>query len=173
MLRSEIHVNGPADRLLYEGLPLLRPVLEELGEKALLIGGLATAAWLTARPVGLPARATRDVDLGIDHVALGISRNRARIQPLLREHEFEPGYRGEGFRFARETNEGPFVVDLLVAPEHPGKSLRSLSQACRPSRHPGSPTPSAAALCPSNSSSSVPSALSFSFRPCNSMPPMS
>jgi hypothetical protein len=47
MLRCEIPILSDADRLLYEGLPLLIPVLDELGEGALLIGGLATMAWLS------------------------------------------------------------------------------------------------------------------------------
>ena len=72
MLRCEIPVKSDADRLLYEGLPPLMPVLDQLGEGALLIGGLATMAWLSARPVGLPIRATRDVDLGMDRAALGL-----------------------------------------------------------------------------------------------------
>lgn len=116
MLRYEIAVHSGADRLLYEGLPLLRPVLDGLGDGAVLIGGLATAAWLTERPVGLPVRATRDIDLGINRLALGISRNRAAVKPLLREHGFDPGYADEEFRFARETNAGTLVVDVLVAP---------------------------------------------------------
>jgi hypothetical protein len=116
MLRCEIDVRSGADRLLYEGLPLLAPVLDELGDGALLIGGLATAVWLTARPVGLPVRATRDIDLGIDRRALGITRERTPVKPLLRKHEFDPGYAGEEFRFARKTSAGTFVVDLLVAP---------------------------------------------------------
>lgn len=116
MLRTEIKVRTEADRLLYEGLPHLRPVLKQLGDKALLIGGLAAAAWLNERPVGLPVRPTRDVDLGIDRVALGTNRNRATIQPLLKEHKFEPGFGDEEFRFWTPTEHGPFVVDLLVAP---------------------------------------------------------
>lgn len=116
MLRSEIKVTTAADRLLLEGLPRLQPVLDELGDRALLIGGLATAAWLTAHPVDLPVRATRDVDLGIDRLALGITRSKALIQPLMRRHEFVPGYDNEDFRFARSTDHGTFVVDVLVAP---------------------------------------------------------
>lgn len=116
MLRSEIKVTTAADRLLLEGLPHLQPILDELGDRALLIGGLATAAWLTAHPVDLPVRATRDVDLGIDRLALGITRSKARIQPLMRRHEFAPGYDNEDFRFARSIARGAFVVDVLVAP---------------------------------------------------------
>lgn len=116
MLRCEIPVKSEADRLLYEGLPPLMPVLDQLGEGALLIGGLATMAWLTARPVGLPIRATRDVDLGIDRAILGLRGDRAIVGKLLRAHGFKPGYAEEAFRFARETPAGVFVVDLLVAP---------------------------------------------------------
>lgn len=111
-----IKVTTAADRLLLEGLPHLQPILDELGDRALLIGGLATAAWLTAHPVDLPVRATRDVDLGIDRVALGITRSQARIQPLMRQHQFAPGYGNEDFRFARGMDHGTFVVDVLVAP---------------------------------------------------------
>jgi hypothetical protein len=116
MLRCEIPVKSDADHLLYEGLPPLMPVLDELGEGALLIGGLATMAWLAARPVGLPIRATRDVDLGIDRAILGLRGDRAIVGKLLRAHGFKPGYAEEAFRFARETPAGVFVVDLLVAP---------------------------------------------------------
>jgi hypothetical protein len=115
MLDFEIEVRSPADRLLYEGLPLLSPALDELGDGALLIGGLAVAAWLDARPVGLPFRPTRDVDLGIDRRGLRITRDRQVVGPLLRALEFWPGYNEEEFRFARETSAGLFVVDCLVA----------------------------------------------------------
>lgn len=116
MIRCEIPIAGPADRLLAHGLNLLTPVLDELGDGALLIGGLAVAAWLTARPVARPIRATRDVDLGIDRVALGLKGRRTLVADLLAEHDFQAGYSEEAFRFARETGEGSFVVDLLVAP---------------------------------------------------------
>jgi len=115
MLDFEIEVRSPADSLLYEGLPLLAPALDELGDGALLVGGLAVAAWLDAHPVGLPFRPTRDVDLGIDRQALRITRDRQVVGPLLRASEFRPGYSGEEFRFARETSAGLFVVDCLVA----------------------------------------------------------
>jgi hypothetical protein len=69
MRRYEIPVHSPADEVLYDGLPELAPVLAALGRGALLIGGLASAAWLSSRPVGLPVRATRDIDLGIDRLA--------------------------------------------------------------------------------------------------------
>lgn len=115
MLAYAIHVQSPADEVLYEGLPHLAPVLEEFGSGALLIGGMAAIAWLTACPVGLPVRATRDIDLGINAVKLGISKDHAPVQPLLKKHGFKPGFGGESFRFSRHTSHGPFVVDLLVA----------------------------------------------------------
>jgi hypothetical protein len=138
MLRCEIPVKSDADRLLYEGLPLLIPVLDELGEGALLIGGLATMAWLSPRPVGLPIRATRDVDLGMDRAVLGLRGDRAIIAKLLREHDFKPGYAEEAFRFARETPAGMFVVDLLIAP--------GASRAQPPILEPGIPSLAAPGL---------------------------
>ena len=54
-----LRVAGPADRLLIAGLVELQPVIEELGDGALLIGGIATTAWLQASPVEVPIRATR------------------------------------------------------------------------------------------------------------------
>jgi hypothetical protein len=115
MLRYEIDVSSPADHVLFDGLPVLQPVLDQLGPHALLIGGLVTAAWLDARPIGLPVRATRDIDLGIDRVGLGIRRGQAPIAPLLRAQQFAPGFNGEDFRFSHDTERGPLVVDLLVA----------------------------------------------------------
>lgn len=114
-MRYEITVSGDADRVLYEGLPSLQPVLDRLGPGARLIGGLASAAWLAARPVGVPIRPTRDVDLGIDRVGVGIRRDRAVVGPLLVAQDFASGFGGEPFRFWRETGPGAFVVDLLVA----------------------------------------------------------
>lgn len=115
MLRYEINVASPADEVLFDGLPHLQPVLDRLGPQALLVGGLAAAAWLDARPIGLPIRATRDVDLGIDRHGLGIRRGQAPIAPLLRDQGFAPGFADEEFRFSYNTPRGPFVVDLLVA----------------------------------------------------------
>jgi hypothetical protein len=114
-MRYEIEVVSDADRVLYEGLPSLQPVLDRLGPSARLIGGLAGAAWLAERPVGVPIRATRDVDLGIDRVGVGITRARTVVGPLLAAHDFASGFGGEPFRFWRETERGAFVVDLLVA----------------------------------------------------------
>ena len=138
MLEFEISVRGEADQLLYEGLPLLAPVLKELGDGAVLIGGLATAAWLTACPVGLPVRATRDIDLGIDRTMLGLRGDRSVVGTLLTEHGFHSGYNGEAFRFAQTTSIGDFVVDLLVAP---GASRRE-----PPIIEPGLPTLAAPGL---------------------------
>lgn len=128
MLEFEIEVRTPADRLLYEGLPLVAPALEKLGDGALLVGGLAVAAWLDAYPVGFPFRPTRDVDLGIDRQALRITRERRVVGPLLRELDFRPGYNEEEFRFARETSAGVFVVDCLVAKGASREQPRSSSR---------------------------------------------
>lgn len=138
MLRCELSVTGPTDRLLAQGLPLLAPVLEQLGDGALLIGGLSVTAWLTARPVEMPTRATRDVDLGIDRLALGLTGSKAFVADLLREQEFKAGYSEEAFRFVRATSEGSFVVDLLVAP--------GASRAQPPIVEPGLPTLAAPGL---------------------------
>jgi len=115
MLEFEIEVSSPADCLLYEGIPLIAPALDALGTGALLIGGLATAAWLSAHPVGIAPRATRDLDLGIDRQTLRITRSRRVVGPILQAADFTPGFGGEEFRFARETPQGDFVVDCLVA----------------------------------------------------------
>jgi hypothetical protein len=138
VLRCEIAVVGEADRLLYEGLPLLMPVLDELDDGALLIGGLATTAWLLNRPVGMPTRATRDVDLGMNRAVLGLQGDRALVANLLKKHHFEPGYAGEAFRFSRSTESGEFVVDLLVAP--------GASRSDPPIVEPGIPTLAAPGL---------------------------
>ena len=111
-----INVTGPADRLLFEGLPYLQPAIEELGDGAMLIGGLATATWIEASDIGLPMRATHDVDLGIDRRRLRLSANSKKVQPLLRQQGFEPLVGDQQFRFVRDTAAGEFLVDLLVAP---------------------------------------------------------
>lgn len=45
---SRIDVTGPADRLLFAGLPHLQPVIDDLGDGVMLIGGLAATAWTGA-----------------------------------------------------------------------------------------------------------------------------
>jgi hypothetical protein len=61
MPRLVLQVAGPADCLLLAGLTHLRPVIDELSDGALLVGGLATIAWLHASPIDVPVRTTRDV----------------------------------------------------------------------------------------------------------------
>jgi hypothetical protein len=111
-----IEVSGPADRLMFEGLPHLQPVIDELADGAMLIGGLAATAWIGASNIGLPMRATRDVDLGIDRRGLRLSANRRKVVPLLQKHGFESLGGDAQFRFVRKTAAGEFLVDLLVAP---------------------------------------------------------
>jgi hypothetical protein len=111
-----IAVAGPTDRLLLAGLRRVSPVLDELGPGAMIIGGLMVRLWLHARPIDLPARATPDIDLGIDKRVLRISGTKRVIGPLLEEHGFEPGYRGEPFRYFRnEEGLGTIIVDLVIA----------------------------------------------------------
>lgn len=111
-----IEVTSPADRLLFEGLPHLQPVLESLGSGAMLIGGLAATAWIGASDVDLPMRATRDVDLGIDRRGLRLTASRSKVVPLLRKAGFESMGGNASFRFVKEMPAGEFIVDLLVAP---------------------------------------------------------
>lgn len=111
-----IDVTSPADRLLYEGLPHLQPVVESLGGGAMLIGGLAATAWVGASDASLQMRATRDVDLGIDRRGLHLTANRSKVVPLLRKAGFESMGGDASFRFIKETPAGEFIVDLLVAP---------------------------------------------------------
>jgi hypothetical protein len=170
MLDFEITVRTPADRLLYEGLPVLAPALDRLGDGALLTGGLAVAAWLDAYPVGLPARATRDVDLGIDRQGLRITGDRAVVGPLLRDLDFRPGYADEQFRFARETDAGLFVVDCLVAKGASRTQPPSVERGMARSLRPGSPTPSRVAPSPCVSRSRTASAGSSSYGQPRSTP---
>ena len=116
MLELRILVAGEADRLLFEGLPYLEPVFAELGDGAIVIGGIATTAWIETSNLDLPMRATRDVDLGIDRQGLRLGSSKPRVQPLLREQGFEPLLGDHRFRFERETPAGKFLLDLLVAP---------------------------------------------------------
>jgi hypothetical protein len=111
-----IDATGPADRLLFEGLPHLQPVIDELGDGAMLIGGLAATAWVGASEIGLPMRPTRDVDLGIDRRGLRLTASRSRVVPLLRDGGFESMGGDASFRFVKDTPAGEFIVDLLVAP---------------------------------------------------------
>lgn len=111
-----IDVTGPADRLLFEGLPHLQPVIDELGDGTMLIGGLAATAWIGASDIGLPMRATRDVDLGIDRRGLRLTATHSKVVPLLRDSGFESMGGDASFRFVKETPAGEFIVDLLVAP---------------------------------------------------------
>jgi len=62
----------------------------------------------------LPLRATRDVDLGIDRVALGLTGRARRVGPLLERHDFSHRAGDEPFRFRRTTGAGDFLVDLLL-----------------------------------------------------------
>jgi hypothetical protein len=81
-----------------------------------VIGGLATAAWLYARPVDLPTRLTPDVDLGINKRVLGLTSRESRLKPLLEAAGFKSGYADEEFRFWKKVGSAQetFVVDLLV-----------------------------------------------------------
>ncbi|HEX3608683.1 MAG TPA: hypothetical protein VHU14_03285 [Solirubrobacterales bacterium] len=112
----KIDVSGPADHLLFEGLPHLQPVIDELGDGALLIGGLAATAWIGASEIGLPMRVTRDVDIGIDRRGLHLTAETRKVVPLLREQGFESLGGKRQFRFVKKTPAGEFLVDLLVAP---------------------------------------------------------
>ena len=113
-MQYEIRVDGGANQILYEGIPTLRPVLERLNSTALLIGGLATAAWIENRPIGLQPRVTNDLDLGINRVSLTEAGRDLKVRELLIDAGFSPGYGDEPFRFSRDTSKGPFVVDLLI-----------------------------------------------------------
>lgn len=114
MPRLVLSVDRPVERVLLAGLPHLLPVVEELAGGVMLIGGLATTAWLASSPLELPLRATRDVDLGIDRVALGLTGGARRIVPLLERHDFSRRVGDESFRFRRTTGAGDFLVDLLL-----------------------------------------------------------
>lgn len=116
MERAVIAVSGEADRLVADGLEELRPVLAGLRRGVLIIGGLMTRIWLHARPIGVPARATADVDLGIDRRALGLVGDRKVVEPLLRAAGFEPRLGNEEFRFEKDLDGRTFPVDLGIAP---------------------------------------------------------
>lgn len=112
--RVVVAVEGPADRLLVRGLAELEPALARLADSALLIGGLMTKLWLHARPIDVPARATADVDLGIDRRGLGLTGDRKLVEPLLRDLDFHHRAGDDEFRFTKEIDGNAFVVDLLV-----------------------------------------------------------
>jgi hypothetical protein len=116
MPELRIDASGPADRLMFEGLPHLQPVIDQLGGGAMLIGGLAATAWIGASDIGPPMRATRDVDLGIDRRGLRLTASRRRVAPLLETNGFQSLGGNASFRFAKKTPAGEFIIDLLVAP---------------------------------------------------------
>jgi hypothetical protein len=109
-----INVASEADRLLLAGLPHLDAILEKTRDGVLVIGGLATAAWLHSSEVDLPIRPTRDVDLGISRGALRLTSTTQTLRPLLAEHGFQNRTGGESFRFVRQTDAGAFLLDLLL-----------------------------------------------------------
>jgi hypothetical protein len=97
------------------GLAELRPLLARLGNSVLIVGGLMTRIWVHARPDGgVPARATADVDLGIDKRALGLTGDSKLIEPMLEDAGFEKGLGDNAFKFTRELPEGEFEVDVMV-----------------------------------------------------------
>jgi hypothetical protein len=116
MERAVILAEGEPDRLVAEGLEELRPVFAELGDAVLVIGGLMTRIWLHLQPIGIPTRATADVDLGVDKRGLRLAGDRRVVAPLLDRLGFKPLAGDEGFRFAKEVRGEPFLVDLGVAP---------------------------------------------------------
>lgn len=87
---------------------------EALGTAALLIGGLMARLWLQARPIGLPIRATADIDLGINRRDLRITGDRKVVEPLLLRAGFNRRPGDDEFRFVKEVDGNPLVVDLLV-----------------------------------------------------------
>ncbi len=116
MRRAVIGISGEADRLVADGLEELRPVFEKLRGGFLVVGGPMTRVWLHLRPIGIPPRATADVDLGIDRLALRLVGNRRLIAPLLRETGFEPRPGDERFRFVKEIEGRALPVDFGIAP---------------------------------------------------------
>lgn len=118
MDRIFVGTTTKADRLLLAGLVDLQPVFNALQGSVLIVGGLMTKLWLHAQPIGLPARATADVDLGIDRRRLQLAATSKVIRPLLEKHGFDAGggQPGEPFRFSKEFTGGQkLLVDLLVA----------------------------------------------------------
>ena len=116
MEHATIGVTSAADRLLADGLEELRPLFDELADGLLVVGGLMTRAWLHARPIGMPPRATADIDIGVDRRALHLVGERTRVGPLLRDLGFEPRMGDEQFRFEKRLGDRVLPVDLGIAP---------------------------------------------------------
>lgn len=113
MLELRILVASEADRLLFEGLSHLEPLFAEFGNGAIVIGGVATTAWIETSDLGLPLRATRDVDVGIDRSGLRLGSSEPKVQPLLRAQGFEPLRSDRKFRFEKETPSARFTEALF------------------------------------------------------------
>jgi hypothetical protein len=109
-----IDAGSPADRLLAAGLDRLSPIVDELYDGILVIGGLAVTAWLQTHPTGIAVRTTRDIDLGIDRAALHLTTTSNRLPPLLAQHGFRSRPDDEPSRFVCPTQAGDFLVDLLL-----------------------------------------------------------
>lgn len=115
MERAEIRVTGGADRVLALALRDLAPVFDALEGNVLIVGGVMARIWLHLRPIDeFVARATVDVDMGIDRQGLGLTANSRRVVPLLRELGYGPMNVPEEFRFEKELGPGVAIVDLLV-----------------------------------------------------------
>lgn len=118
MKRVTIAVAHPADRVLADGLGELGEVLDQLGDSAFVVGGLMTTIWHhLGRIRDLPARATADLDVGIDRKSLFLARGRRVVGPLLEQCGFKGGMGDKTFRYTKVLASGEsFLVDLLVAP---------------------------------------------------------
>ncbi len=116
MEEATIEVAGEVDRLVVAGLEELRPLLEEIGDGLLLVGGQMTRVWLHLRPVDVPVRTTADVDFGVDRRALRLSARRSVVGPQLRALGFEQRLGEEQFRFVKVIEGRAFPVDLGIAP---------------------------------------------------------
>jgi len=116
MPRAVIAVDSDADRVLAAALTDLGPVLAELRGSVLVLGGLMQRIWLELRPVeGTAARATADVDLGIDRKSLRLTATSERVGPLLKQTGYRPLPGEDGFRFEKKLERGSMLVDLFVA----------------------------------------------------------
>lgn len=118
MAKAVIGTTTTADLLVVEGLRDLSPVLDRLSGSVLIVGGLMVRAWLHAHPIGLPVRATADIDLGVDKRRLQLRASSSVVAPLLQQHGFDPARTDGGgpFRFSKTLSNGELLVDLLVAP---------------------------------------------------------